>query len=316
MTAIRPQSAAPTNAARMAAAPAPSARAWLLLLLLGAIWGGSFFFVEIGLREVPPLTLVLHRVLWAALALWIYVIVAGKLTVRLTPDLWARWAVMGLLNNAIPFSLIVWGQTEIEGGLASIFNAMTAVFGVLVAAIFVADERLTARKLAGAMIGVGGVALIVGGDALSALDPRSLGQIAVLGATLSYAFASVWGRLRLKGIPVELNAVGMLTTSAIMMAPLAVLVDGPPRFDLSAEVWAAVIGLSVLASAAAYLLYFEILRRAGAANTMLVTLIVPPFAIGLGAAFLDERITSEAWAGFAAIALGLAVIDGRLFRRG
>lgn len=313
---------APANAApapRPAAIPAPSARGWGLLLLLGAIWGGSFYFVEIGLRELPPFTLVAHRVFWAALTLWALLACARGLD--LSPgaplrrlSVWGAWAVMGLLNNALPFSLIVWGQTEIEGGLAAIFNASTAILGVLAAAIFLADERLTARKAAGVLIGLAGVALIVGRDALGGLDPRSLGQLAIVGAALSYACASVWGRLRLAGVPAPVNALGMLTASAAMMIPLAWSVDGPPVLALGLETWIATLALASIATAGAYLVYFALLREAGAANTMLVTLIVPPFAIALGAAFLGERLAAEAFLGFAVIALGLAVIDGRPLR--
>ncbi|MEO1329406.1 MAG: DMT family transporter [Pseudomonadota bacterium] len=305
-----------TAPSRLPAVPAPSARGWGLILLLGAIWGGSFSLVEIGLRELPPFTLVAHRVFWAALTLWALLAAAGVLD--LAPGaplrragLWARWAAMGLLNNAIPFSLIVWGQTEIESGLAAIFNATTALLGVMTAALFLADERLSARKALGALIGVLGVALIVGRDALGGLDPRSLGQFAILGAALSYACASVWGRARLGGVSAPLNALGMLSTSALMMVPLAAAVDGPPNLDLSLETWAAVVALSSIATAGAYLLYFAILRETGAANTMLVTLIVPPIAILLGWLFLGERLGFEAFVGFAVIAFGLGVIDGR-----
>ncbi|MEM1419759.1 MAG: DMT family transporter [Pseudomonadota bacterium] len=305
----------PSASVAPSAPSAPSARAWTLLLLLGAIWGGAFFFTEIALEAMSPFTLVAHRVVWAAAALWLYLLLAGRVRTPLTAGLWGRWAVMGLLNNIAPFSLIMWGQTAIEGGLASIFNAMTAPFGVLVAALFLADERLSFQKIAGVLLGIAGVAAIVGADALDGLDPRSLGQFAVLLATVSYAFASVWGRVALKGVPVELNAAGMLAMSAVMILPVALVVDGPPSFALSLPVWGAIFGISLVGTAIAYLLYFEILRLAGAGNTMLVTLIVPPFAIGLGAVFLGERLEPAAFFGFGLIALGLAVIDGRLFRR-
>lgn len=198
---------------------APSLRAWTLIILLGGVWGASFFLVEVALAEVPPLTVVAHRVVWAAIALWLFLWARGNLK-NFPLRLWPRWAVMGLLNNAIPFTLIVWGQTQIESGLASIFNAMTAVFGVLAAALFISAERLTLNKVIGAILGVAGVAIIVGAEALAGLDPRSLGQLAILGAALSYALASVWGRLQLKDAPPEINALGMLTASAVLMTPI------------------------------------------------------------------------------------------------
>lgn len=304
------------RAAPSRAAPPPSARAWALLALLAAIWGGSFFLIEIALQEIPPFTLVAHRVFWAALALWVFLGLTGRLSaLRVAAPLLIGWAMMGVLNNLIPFSLIVWGQTAIESGLAAIFNATTALFGAVVAALLLRDERLTARKAVGVAVGLAGVVLIVGPGALSGLDPQSLGQLAILGASLSYAFASVWGRVRLTGAPPELNALGMLTASSAMTIPLAMAVDGPPQLGLSLEAWTTVLALSVIATGGAYLLYFRILAIAGAANTMLVTLLIPPVAIGLGASFLGERLDLGAYLGFAVIAVGLAIIDGRLFRR-
>ena len=285
-----------------------------MLLVLGAVWGGSFFFVEIALREVGPLTVVAHRVAWALPVLGAVLWWKG-IALPTGPRIWSAYLVMGLLNNAVPFSLIVWGQTRIEGGLASILNATTAVLGAAVAGLLLADERLTGRKIAGALLGLAGVAVIMGPASLSGLDPRNLGQLAILGAALSYAFASVWGKVALKGRPVEANAFGMLVGSTAIVVPLALIVEGTPRLDLSGGVWAALLALSVLATAMAYLLYFAVLVRAGAANLMLVTLIVPVFGVALGAAFLDERLEPRAIAGFALIALGLAVTDGRILTR-
>ncbi len=284
-----------------------------MLLALAAVWGGSFFFVEVALTEVGPFTVVLHRVLWAVPALALVLWWKG-LALPTGIKIWSAYGVMGALNNAIPFTLIVWGQTQIEGGLASILNGTTAVFGAVVAGILLADERLTPRKLIGALLGLLGVAAIMGPSAASGLDLRNLGQLAILGAALSYSFASVWGKTALKGHAPEVNAFGMLTASALLMLPLAIYAEGIPSFALSPSVWAALLGLAWLATALAYLLYFGILIRAGAANLMLVTLMIPPFAIGLGWMFLGERLGIEAIIGFALIALGLAVTDGRLFR--
>ncbi len=288
--------------------------AWAMMLVLAAVWGGSFFFVEVALTEEKPLTIVLHRVFWALPVLGVVVWWRGLALPR-DPRVWGAYLVMGALNNVIPFGLIVWGQQYLEGGLASIINGMTAMFGAVVAGALLADERLTFGKVAGAALGLMGVAVIIGPDAVSGLDIRDLAQVAILGATLSYAFASVWGKVSLRGIAPELNAFGMLAGSTVLMVPLVLAVDGVPTFDYSAGVWASLLGIAWLATALAYLLYFGILVRAGAANLMLVTLLVPPFAVGLGAAFLGERLSPMAYLGFALIALGLAVTDGRLFAR-
>ena len=285
-----------------------------MLLALAAVWGGSFFFAEVALREVPPLTIALHRVFWAVPIL---LVVVRALGLRLPRDMriWGAYLVMGALNNAIPFSLIFWGQVEIESGLASILNGTTAVFGAVVAGLLLRDEPLLPRKLAGAALGLAGVAAILGLDLLTGLDPRNLAQLAVLLAALSYAFASVWGKVALAGQPPQMNALGMLIGSSVLMLPVVLWLDGVPRFDLSAPVWAALLAVAALSTALAYLLYFAILRRAGAANLMLVTLMIPPFAASLGAVFLGERLGPEAWVGFALIAAGLLVTDGRVLRK-
>lgn len=288
--------------------------AWAMMLALAMVWGGSFFFVEIALTEARPLTIVLHRVFWAVLALGVVLWWKGLALPR-APRVWGAYLVMGALNNAIPFTLIVWGQTHLEGGLASILNAMTAMAGAVVAGALLADERLTAAKLAGAALGLAGVAVIIGPEALRGLDPRDLAQLAILAATLSYAFAGVWGKVALKGLPPEVNAFGMLAGSTVLMVPLVLVFEGVPALSHSPGVWGALLGLAWLATALAYLLYFGILARAGAANLMLVTLMIPPFAVALGAAFLGERLPPAAYGGFALIALGLAVTDGRMLRR-
>ncbi len=285
-----------------------------LLLALAALWGATFLFAEIALREVPPLTITLHRVVWAVPVLALVVRLRG-IAVPWSPRLWGGWLVMGALNNAIPFSLIFWGQTRIEAGLASILNATTAMTGAVVAGLLLADERLTRRKVLGAALGLLGVGIIMGPGAVLALDPVNMAQLAVLAAGLSYAFAGVWGRTVLGGQPPLLNALGMLAGSAVLMLPVVLIVDGPPVLALSLPTWGALAGLSVLCTALAYGLYFAILARAGAANLLLVTLLIPPFAIALGALVLGERMAPEAWAGFAVIALGLVVTDGRLLRR-
>ena len=286
----------------------------LMLLALAIVWGGSFFFAAVALEEVPPLTVTLHRVVWAVPALFLFVLWRG-VTIPTSMRVWGAYLVMGALNNAIPFSLIFWGQTTIESGLASILNGTTAVFGAVISGLLLVDEPLTPRKIIGALFGVFGVAVIMGLDALTNLDPRNLAQLAILAAALSYAFASVWGKLKLGGIAPEMNALGMLIGSTILMIPIAIWSDGMPAFNLSGSVWASLLAVAILSTAVAYLLYFAILARAGSANLMLVTLLIPPFAIGLGVLFLGERLGLEAWIGFGLIAIGLIITDGRVLAK-
>jgi drug/metabolite transporter (DMT)-like permease len=283
-----------------------------LMVLLAAIWGGSFFFAKIALQELPPLTITLHRVVWALPILGVIVWAKGLKWPR-SPKIWGNYLVMGALNHAIPFSLIFWGQLRIDSGLASILNATSAMLAAVVAGMFLKDEPLTPRKLIGAGLGLLGVAVIMGPKALTSFDLSNLAQLAVLAAALSYAFAGVWGRVALADQPPLMNALGMLLGSTALMIPVVLWVDGPPALSLSASVWAALLGIAGLSTALAYVLYFAILARAGAANLLLVTLLIPPFAIGLGVLAFAEQLNAGLWLGFAIIALGFVVTDGRVW---
>jgi drug/metabolite transporter (DMT)-like permease len=291
-----------------------STRAWAELVLLSLIWGAIFFSVAIALREIGPFTVVMHRVAWGALVLWIIVAVRG-LKVPRNPGIWAAFLVMGCLNNVIPFLLITLGQMQIGTGLTSIFNAMTAIFGVLVAAVCFADERLSGRRLAGVALGFAGVVVIKGPERLLAFDPQALGSWAVLAGTFSYALAGVWAKRFLRGQPPMVAAAGMLTGSTVVMVPVALAMEGVPSLALSVTTWGAIAYIAVVATAGAYLLYYRVLAMAGAGNLLLCTLMIPPVALFLGVAVLGEDLSPQALAGFGLIALGLGVIDGRLVRR-
>lgn len=285
-------------------------RAWADLLLLSLLWGASFLSIRVALDELGVMWVVAHRVGWAALILWGYVLLR-RLPVPRAPAIWGAFAVMGLLNNVIPFGLMAWGQLHIETGLTSILNAATAVFAVLVAATLFRDERLTTRRLAGVSLGFAGVVIIIGPAALLSLDLRSLGQIAVLGGAMSYALAASWARVALAGLRPEMAAAGMLAASAAIMVPLAWAVEGAPDPDLSSRSWAAIGYYAVFSTALAYLLYYRVLAAAGAGNAALVTLLIPPVAITLGAVVLGEALPPRAFAGFAVLAAGLIVLNGR-----
>lgn len=282
------------------------------MLLLAAIWGASFVSIRIALDEIGPLTAVAHRVGWAALALWAVVLI---MRVPIPRDLrtWGAFAGMGLLNNVIPFGLMAWGQLYIESGLTSILNAATAIFGVIMAAIFFADERVTWRKALGVCLGFAGVVVAIGVENLSNFDIRSLAQLAVIGGTVSYALASVWARKTLSGQPPQVAAAGMVTGATLVTVPLAWMIEGPITLDLQPRTMAAIGYYALISTAFAYLLYYRILAMAGSGNLMLVTLLVPPFAIILGAVILSETLHPAAYGGFALLALGLLVLDGRIW---
>ncbi|MGJ8558511.1 MAG: DMT family transporter [Sulfitobacter geojensis] len=290
-----------------------SSRAWAEMLLLAAIWGASFLSIRIALDEVGPLTAVAHRVGWAALALW-GVVWLMRLPVPRDPKIWLGFLGMGVLNNVIPFALMSWGQLHIETGLTSILNAATAIFGVIMAALFFADERITARKAIGVGLGFAGVAMAIGLENLRSFDLRSLAQLAVIGGTISYALASVWARKRLAGQPPQVAAAGMVTGSTLIMLPLSWMVEGPLTLNLQTDTMVAIGYYALIGTALAYLLYYRVLAMAGSGNLMLVTLLIPPFAIVLGGLVLHETLRASAYGGFALLALGLLVLDGRIWR--
>ncbi len=290
-----------------------SPRAWAELLLLSLIWGASFLSIKVALSEIGPLTAVAHRTGWAMLILWA-VIAIRRFAVPTDLRVWGAFVIMGLLNNVIPFSLMAWGQLHIETGLTSILNASTAVFGVIAAAVFFADERLTARKAIGVSLGFIGVSTAIGLAAFKDFDIRSLGQLAVIGGTISYALAGVWARKMLGHLKPQVAAAGMLTGASLMTIPAAWLVEGPITLTLHPQTWVAIAYYAVVATAVAYMLYYRVLAMAGSGNLMLCTLMVAPVAIVLGAIILGEALPLRAYVGFTILALGLLVLDGRLFK--
>lgn len=225
-----------------------------------------------------------------------------------------RYLALGAISNALPFSFIVWGQTQIPSGLASIINAMTPIWAVLVGLLIRSDERLTPARGIGILLGFAGVAVLLGPDLLKRLDPYSLGQLSVLAATVCYGFAVHYGR-GFSDTPPLVNAAYMLTAATLWLFPVVLVIEQPWTISPSPAGWSALIGLATLCTAFAYLLYFRLLASAGANNISLVTFLAPVSAISLGAAFLGERLGPNAFIGMAVLFGGLAMIDGRLWRR-
>lgn len=289
---------------------------WGLLLALSVLWGGSFVFVGMAVSELPVLTIVTLRVGLAALALWTFVLLSGRGLPR-APRVWTAFLGMGLLNNVIPFGLMVWGQQSIAAGLAAILNAATPLFTVLVAGAVLADERITSARLGGVILGLCGVAVMVGPDALGGLSVNVLAQLAVLAGALSYAFAGVFGRrFRRLGIDPVTTAAGQVAASALILAPVTVVIDRPWGLPTpSASVLGAVAGLALLSTAVAYVIYFRLLARVGATNLLLVTFLIPVSAVALGVLFLGEQPGWDQAAGAGLIAAGLAMIDARVTTR-
>jgi drug/metabolite transporter (DMT)-like permease len=290
--------------------PTMSATDWLLLVTLSVLWGGAFFFGKVAVAELPPLTVALGRVGIAAAIL----IVLMRLTGTTPPTGLAAWqpfAVMGLLNNALPFGLILWGQTHIPSGLAAILNATTPLFTVLIAHVVTADEKITPARMAGLTFGLAGVVILIGPDLLGEVGASVAAQFACLGAAVSYALSGIYGR-RFRGTPALTVATGQLAASTVILTPIVLLLDQPWQLPLpSLQVMGAILGLAALSSALGYVIYFRVLASAGATNVLLVTFLMPVSAILLGGLVLGEQLGLRHFVGIAVIAIGLAAIDGR-----
>jgi drug/metabolite transporter (DMT)-like permease len=289
---------------------------WLALLLLSVLWGGSFFFAGVQIKTLPPFTIVLLRVGLAAVILNALVKALG-MRMPGSRQAWRAFFAMGLLNNAVPFCLVVWGQSYIASGLAAILNATTPISTVIVAHLLTDDEKITGNRFLGVVIGFFGVVILIGPDSLKGLATNILAQVAVLTAAIFYAFAGVYGRrFKRMGIDPILTATGQVTASAILLFPVAMLIDHPWTLAMPAwPVCGAIIGSAVLSTALGYVLYFRILATAGATNLLLVTFLIPVSAIIMGTFGLGERLDARHFAGLAFIGAGLAAIDGRVLAR-
>jgi drug/metabolite transporter (DMT)-like permease len=290
-----------------------NATQWLLLVVLSVLWGATFLFVGIAVKELPALTIVLARVGLAAVILLPVVLLSGHSLPGALRG-WGVFAVMAVLNNLVPFTLIATGQKEIASGLASVLNGATPLFTVLIAWAL-AGERPAMHAIAGIVVGITGIAVLVGPDAVVGNTASVLGMLCVLGAALSYGFSGFWGR-RLRAVPPLVSACAQLLCSSVMLAPVALLVDSPWRLAMpSPATLASILAMAVFSTALAYILFFRIMAVSGPANAMLVTLLIPVSGIWLGAAVLGEPVLARHLAGAGVIALALLLIDGRILRR-
>lgn len=287
---------------------------WILILSLGIIWGASFFFNEVLLQTLSPLMIVYLRVLLASVFLVGIVIIKGE-SFAFTAKNVFNLAIMALLNNVIPFLLIVYGQQTITGGLASILNANTAFFALILAAMFLPNERLSSHRLVGVIIGLLGVIMAVGYENIIQFDRDGVGKYLVVLATLSYAFAGIWAKARLHTLSPMVSATGMLTLSTLILSPYALTYHGYELLSLNWVTFWYAMGTGILCTSIAYLLYFKILENTGAGNLLICTLIIPPSAIVLNAFILGQNITLTELYGLITISIGLMVLDGRITNR-
>ncbi len=288
-------------------------RDWGLTVALALLWGSGFTLIEIGLRSVPPNTLVFARMALAAVPLLLLLWIRGE---RLPSDFksWQMLTVLGLLNVVVPFILFYWGMTKISAGLASILNATTPLWGVVAAHFLTRDEKATPARIIGVLFGVAGIAVMIGVDALKGLSSGILAQIACLIATLCYALGSIYGRQFSQSGMTPLGiATGQVITSAVILLPIALLTDAPLSLPMPGlDFWLSTIAMAVFSTSLAYYIFFKLVESAGASNSLLVTFLIPIVAIVLGAVFLGERFSLNQGAGVMLIGVGLVLLDGRV----
>jgi len=296
--------------------PKMSAADWGVIMLLSLLWGGAFFMIELGLRGFPPITLVFLRMALAVPPMLLILKVMGH---RLPGDVksWRQLFILGTINAALPFILFFWGQTQIDSGLASILNATTPLWGVVTAHFLTRDEKATPARVVGVFLGLAGITVMVGTDALGGMSGNVLAQMACLAATFFYALAAVYARTLSQSTMTPLVvATGQVITAALIMLPIMLAVDQPWTLPTPGwDAWAGAIGLAIPSTAIAYVFYFRLIDKAGASNAMLVAFIMPVIAVVLGVAALGETVEPKEAAGAVLIALGLLAIDGRVFGR-
>jgi drug/metabolite transporter (DMT)-like permease len=297
-------------------APKLDATGWLLIGILSILWGGAFFLIEVGLRSFPPITLVFMRLVLAVPPMWIAIRLMGE-RLPTEPRIWGLLAIVGALNCALPFILFFWGQQYLDSGYASILNATTPLWGVITAHFLTSDEKATPARIVGVLIGMAGIVVMIGPEAMNGLSNNLLAQLACIVSTIFYSFAAIYGR-RLSQTELTPMAVatGQTMMAALMMAPVVVLIDqpwtmAPPRLDSTL----AGLTLALFSTALAYTLYFRLIDRSGASNAQLVAFLMPILAVILGIAFLGESLSGGQIAGAGLIAVGLAILDGRLVAR-
>ena len=286
---------------------------WLMIVCLGGLWGSSFFFIELLLEMLSPFLIVYLRVALAAILL-LFILLIKQVKVTLNVILIFDLFIMAMLNNVLPFLLIAYGQQSVTGGLASILNANTSLLTILIAPLLIPSEKLSFNRVSGAIIGIFGVIIAVGYENIFQIYENNLGKYLILLATLSYALASVWAKLRLDGVPALISATGMLTGSAIILTPFAFLYNFDELTNLSLSAFSMSALFAILCSVLAYIIYFKILESAGASNLLVCTVIIPPSAILLNLLFLNQAVSQSEMIGLLIIVVGLIVLDGRYIK--
>jgi drug/metabolite transporter (DMT)-like permease len=282
----------------------------LLLLILGTIWGSSYLFIKVAVAEVPVMTLIAGRLLLAAIILWVLLWVLGQ-SMQRSRSLWRAYAVMGILSGTLPYSLIAWGEQYIPSSLAALLQATMPIFTVILATFLAGDEPMTWTRVLGVIVGFVGVGVLMAPDVRQGLQANLLGQLAVVLSSASYAGAAVFARKALRGQPPLASTTGQMTMGALFTLPLSLLIDRP--FDLSPSLPATAswLGLTVLGTVIAYIIYYALIDRTSATFVSTVTYIIPIIGLVLGALVLGEPLTPVLAGSSVLILLGVLLVRAR-----
>ena len=287
-----------------------SNRDWFLIISLGILWGASFLFVEVLLDLINPFLIVYFRVSIASIILVLFLYLS-KTKFKFSNKIIYNLFIMALLNNVIPFLMIAYGQKTTTGGLASILNANTSLITILLASMFISYEKLTVNRLFGVLVGLVGIIIAVGYESFLTIYDNSYGKFLILLATVSYAFAGIWAKLKLSDLPPLISATGMLTFSTVILSPFAAVFYYDDIINLNFPIIFYSVMFAILCSVIAYFLYFKILEKTGAGNLLICTIIIPPASIILNSLILGQVIAISELIGLMIITVGLIILDGR-----
>lgn len=279
---------------------------YALLLLLATLWGASYTFIKLGIASIPPITLIAARTVIAGALLFAVMRLQGVTMPRDGLN-WRRFFIQALINSVVPFTLIAWAEKTVDAGLATILNSTSPIFAFLMTFALTRHEPVTLTKLAGVILGIVGICLVIGISTLGGLGRETVAQIAIVFATICYAGAAIFGR-HFSGLHPLVPATGSMVCGAAMLLPLSLAIEHPWTLTPSASSLAALLGLSVLSTALAFVLYFRLLQTIGSIGVTSQAYLRVPIGVLIGVIFLGESLSLAGAIGLVCIMLGVAAM--------
>jgi drug/metabolite transporter (DMT)-like permease len=277
-----------------------------LLLALATLWGASYTFIKIGVATIPPVTLIAARTLIAG-GLLLAVMHWRGIAMPRDPAVWRRFLIQACLNSVVPFTLIAWAERHVDAGLATILGSNAPIFAFLLTLLFARHERPTLRQSFGVGMGLVGICLVVGINALSGLGQEVVAQLALVLAAMTFGAAAIFGR-NFSGLDSIVPAAGSMVCGAILLAPLSLIVDRPWTLSPSMDSVLALLGLSVFSTALAFVIYFRLIQTLGPVGATAQAYLRVPIGVALSAILLGETLSPSAWAGLVCVIVGIAAM--------